>query len=89
MLALRGKLGEILEAGVPQCRTTDDIRNNNGPFGVSYIEIQLHGRVPPESIDEIRFADKNELVNAGFSKEDRGIIMQFGIKVLVGGQRMK
>jgi len=79
----------MLKAGVPQGLTTDDIRNNNGTFGDRYIEIQLHGRVPPEAIDEIRFADKNELANAGFSKEDWDIIKRLGIKVLVGGQRMK
>lgn len=88
-LAPRGKLVEMLKSGVPHGLTTDDIRNNNGTFGDRYIEIQLHGRVPPEAIDEIRFADKNELANAGFSKEDWDIIKRLGIKVLVGGQRMK
>ena len=84
-----GKLIEMLKQGPVLGLTTDDIRRMNGGLGNDrYIEVQLHGQVPPESIDEIRFADMDEFKEAGLTKEDWGIIDRLGIKVSVNGKKV-
>ena len=84
-----GKLIEMLKQGPVLGLTTDDIRRMNGGLGNDrYVEVQLHGQVSPESIDEIRFADMDEFKEAGLTKEDWGIIDRLGIKVSVNGKKV-
>lgn len=86
----RGELIEMLKQGPVLGLTTDDIRKMNGGLGNDrYIEVQLHGQVPPESIDEIRFADMDEYKKAGITKSDWGIIGRLGIRVSIGGQPVR
>ena len=85
-----GKLIEMLKHGPVLGLTTDDIRKMNGGLGSDrYVEVQLHGKVPPESIDEIRFADMDEYKEAGITKSDWGVISKLGIKVSVGGKLVR
>lgn len=84
-----GKLVEMLKQGPVLGLTTDDIRRMNGGLGSDrYMEVHLHGQVPPESIDEIRFADIDEFKEAGLTKEDWSIIDRLGIKVSVNGKKV-